>query len=60
MAATGNKRSRYRADCVLQDGQFRYDDLWPRVEIEQGQPKSPIEIEGGIEERVESLRIEAK
>lgn len=59
VAATRTEASRNRADSVFQDGQLQDDDLWRKVGIEQGQPRSPIEIVGGIEERLESVKIKS-
>lgn len=59
IAATRAEASRDRADSVLQDEQVRDESLWRKLGIEQGQPKSPIEIVGGIEERLESVKIES-
>ncbi|CAO2653992.1 Nn.00g107250.m01.CDS01 [Neocucurbitaria sp. VM-36] len=59
VAGTRSEASRDRADSVLQDEQVRDEDLLRKVGIEQGRAKSPIEIVGGIEERLESGKMES-
>lgn len=50
--------NRERADSVLQDERIRDDELMRKVGIEHG-PRSPIEIVGGIEERLEVDAVDA-
>jgi hypothetical protein len=47
--ADGN---RYRADSVLQDEEQEEEHMMQKVGIEQDRPMSPIEVMGGIEERL--------
>ncbi|KAH8696986.1 hypothetical protein GQ44DRAFT_633619 [Phaeosphaeriaceae sp. PMI808] len=50
----GMMGNRYRADSVLQDDEVREEDLLRKMGIEQGRPQSPIEVVGGIAERLQS------
>lgn len=52
--ATRVEGNRYRADSVLRDDEQREEELLRKVGIEQSRPHSPIDIVGGIAERLES------
>lgn len=49
LKAEGNRQ---RADSVLQDDDMRDEDMMHMIGIEQARPKSPIEVVGGIAERL--------
>ncbi|KAF2030993.1 hypothetical protein EK21DRAFT_88514 [Setomelanomma holmii] len=53
--ASRAETNRDRADSVLQDTEVREDELVRKIGIEQGRPKSPMEVVGGIEERLDRM-----
>jgi hypothetical protein len=53
----GKDDNRERADSVLQDDEAGTEDLMRKMGIEQGRPRSPIEVVGGIEERLVGIAL---
>jgi hypothetical protein len=51
------ERDRERADSVLQDDELGEEALMRKMGIEQRRPKSPIEVVGGIDERLVGIAI---